>query len=501
VKQDGQRVRQAVVIVHGMGEQRPLDTLNGFIGAALDAGARTEPEFHSRPDDVTDSYESRRYLARARRSRDGVELNAQTEFYEFHWAHLMQGNRLQDLWPTFRRFIVLLPWHVPAGLRVVWAIFWGLAIALIVIAIQNIGPDFDPSRLNIANFVAVVVGNGLLALIVTLALTYLLTRFTPRWLTSSFVDVARYLDTSPRSYAVRKDIRAGMVNLLRGLHQAQIRGKPRYQRIVIVAHSLGTYIAYDAITYLWGQMNELHQGPMDTDQDAVGAAGGIAPEGLEEIERAAASVGPNGEGADAYRAAQRVIWRGLRAQGNPWLVTDFISFGSPMYFADRLMTLNPDKFRTRVDRRDFPTCPPQADEGAPGTADRRRLSYNNGGRRVLYHGAPFAVVRWTNFWFPPRLWFFGDWFAGALGDLFGKGIKDIELAGNRPWSLVPAGAHALYVSFPKDTTPESVTTVLREHMDLASSSWLLPTVNAPPADPTTRGAHAPSPSAAVAGTD
>jgi len=28
-------VRQAVVVIHGMGEQRPLETLSEFIGAAL----------------------------------------------------------------------------------------------------------------------------------------------------------------------------------------------------------------------------------------------------------------------------------------------------------------------------------------------------------------------------------------------------------------------------------------------------------------------------------
>jgi hypothetical protein len=481
-----------------MGEQRPLDTLNQFVGTALPPGTTGTPEFYSRPDEVTDSYESRRYLAR-RRAPSGEELHAQTEFYEYHWAHLMQGNRLEDLWPTFRRFVFLLPWFVPAGLRVVWAIFWALAIALAILLVQNIGPDFDLSRLTIPNLVGAVLGNGLAAIVIGLVLTYLATRITPRWLTSSFVDVVRYLDTSPRSYGVRKEIRAGMVDLLQGLHDARIRGEPRYQRIVVVAHSLGTYIAYDAITFLWGQMNELHQGPMD--RDAVGPDGGIEPEGLEQIERAAAGVGPNGEGGEAYRTAQRLIWRGLRAQGNPWLITDFISFGSPMYFANRLMTLNPTQFETRIERRDFPTCPPQPDEGNPGTADRRRLSYNNGGRRVLYHGATFAVVRWTNFWFPPRLWFFGDWFGGSLGELFGRGIKDIELVGNRPRSLVPAGAHAWYLFFPRDTSATSATTVLRNAMDLASSDWVLPTMDAPPPEPATRGAHVPSRSDVATGTN
>ena len=32
----------------------------------------------------------------------------------------MQGNRLDDLWPTFRRVLLQPPWRVPAGLRVVW---------------------------------------------------------------------------------------------------------------------------------------------------------------------------------------------------------------------------------------------------------------------------------------------------------------------------------------------------------------------------------------------
>lgn len=40
-------VRQAIVIVHGMGEQRPLETLKGFIDAALPG---PPSELHSRPD-------------------------------------------------------------------------------------------------------------------------------------------------------------------------------------------------------------------------------------------------------------------------------------------------------------------------------------------------------------------------------------------------------------------------------------------------------------------
>jgi hypothetical protein len=485
------RVRQAIVIVHGMGEQRPLDTLNGFVRAALDPNGHDSPEFYSRPDDVTDSYESRRYLAR-QLICNGEEVRAQTEIFEYHWAHLMQGNRLEDLWPTARRMVLLLPGVVPAGLRVVWAVFWGFAIGAAILFVQTTQRGFDWSKLTITNLIGWLVGAGVVATLLAFLLTYIVTRFTPRWITSSFVDVVRYLDTSPRSYGVRKEIRAGIVNLLQGLHDARIRGEPRYQRIVLVAHSLGSYIAYDAITYLWGQMNELHTKPMDLDDSATKPLGGAEPSGLDEIEQAASQVDTGGAGPSTYRDAQRAIWKGLRADGNPWRITDFVSLGSPMYFADRVYTLNPKQFSERVGRRELPTCPPRPDEGA-GYADspRRRLSYNNGGRRVLYHGAPFAVVRWTNMWFPAHWRLFGDWFGGPLAPLFGKGIQDIPLSGNRPWSLVPGFAHALYFSFPKDVRPRSATTHLRAAMDLAASSWLEPTLDSPDPEPTSRGAYIP----------
>jgi hypothetical protein len=487
------RIRQAVVIVHGMGEQRPLDTLNGFVRVALDAGGLAEPEYFSRPDDVTDSFESRRYLSRRLERPDGTEIHAQTELFEYHWAHLMQGNRLEDLWPTFRRMILLLPGQVPEGLRVVWAILWGLIIAATLLFVQAFRDGLNWGQLTITNAVGAVLGGGLFAFLLTLLLTYLLTRFTPRWLTSSFVDVVRYLDTSPRSYGVRRDIRAGIVTLLEGLHEATIRGQPRYQRIVVVAHSLGSYIAYDAISWLWGQMNELHQSPMNLAEGATGPWGGLDPGGLETIEVAAQQLDDGHATLEDYRHAQRAIWTGLRNDGNPWRITDFVSFGSPMYFADRLLTENREKFQQRVRRRDLPQCPPLPDEGDgyPNRPDRRRLSYNNGGRRVLYHGAPFAVVRWTNLWFPPGLRFFGDWFGGRLAPLFGNGVNDVCLTGNLPKRWTPGGAHAFYLSFPTDVRPESVTTQLRAAMDLASSAWARPPGELPEPDPTSRGAYVP----------
>jgi hypothetical protein len=82
-------------------------------------------------------------------------------------------------------------------------------------------------------------------------------------------------------------------------------------------------------------------------------------------------------------------------------------------------------------------------------------------------------------WFPAVWGFFGDWFAGPLAPLFGTGIKDVKLTGNKPKRLIPGYAHALYFKFPGDTSDDSVTTKLRDTLDLASTDWLAPTVGLP----------------------
>ena len=458
------RIRQAVVIIHGMGEHRPLDTLNQFIASGLQP-IEGERRFYSRPDQVTKSYESRRYLAPRQppnQARRGIR--EQTEFYEYHWAHLMQGNRLSDLWPSFSRMLLRPPWAVPIGLRVVWAVFWALLILAAIFFIFGPGGRIELTGNPLEDLLRPILGVGLVAT----AITFLVVTVLGGWVTSSFVDVVRYLDTSPRSYQVRREIRAGIVDLLEGLHASD----SNYQRIIIVAHSLGSYIAYDAISYLWGQFNDRYPPPTVRSNRAV------APDGLAEVEAAAFALDrASGEQLpalrDAYRAAQRRLWLGIRANGNPWRITDLITLGSPMYFADQLYTKNRAVFDERVARRELPQCPPKPDE-RPRLDPKKppRYSYLEAGRRVLYHGAPFAVVRWTNMWFPPRLWFFGDWFGGPLAALYGRGIEDIELPGDGWTSQFPAWAHARYFSFPDHDGPTSVTTYLRDRLELGSGSWL-----------------------------
>jgi hypothetical protein len=493
-----QRARQAIVIVHGMGEQKPLDQLRRFVDTALPP-VDGERVYVSRPDKVTDSYEARRYLA-PRQTHGGEEVYAQTELYELHWAHLMQGNRVDDLWPTFRRVLIQAPWKVPTGLRIVWLIFW----VLIVLAVWAVIVRFDQitlTELDVPQILGLLLGTSALAA----ALTYALTQFVPKWLKTSLVDVVRYLDTSPRSYDVRRKIRKEAVSLLEGLHESG-----RYQRIMIVAHSLGAFIAYDAIAYYWSRVNKLHAGFLvqkPTEPEA--------PAGLEALEAAADAIDDasdeerpvSAEMVEAYRIAQRDLWVGMRLQGNPWLVTDFISVGTPMYFADQIATIGKARFEDSVEKREMPVCPPRPNPtlNRPPT-DQTRFSWVNKGRRTLYHAAPFAVVRWTNMWFPARAWFFGDWFGGALAPLFGRGIVDIALSGNDWKRFLPGIAHTRYFKYGNSRrSPEAANQIeadedeapdlkrsgdiafhIEEALDLASTSWVAPTLAAPKYSETTK---------------
>jgi hypothetical protein len=163
-----------------------------------------------------------------------------------------------------------------------------------------------------------------------------------------------------------------------------------------------------------------------------------------------------------------------------------------MYFAHQLYTRDRAQFDHRVMRDELTTCPPTDEE----KDDKKRtgqlhFSWNNGGRRVLHDAAPFAVVRWTNFWYPSVAGFFGDWFGGRLAPLFGKGIKDVPITGNRPYRWSPGAAHAMYLGFPDDRKPGSFTTNVTETLDINSATWL--PKDPPPYDPDTADVGATPP--------
>ncbi len=130
---EARKRKQAVVIVHGMGEQKPLETLRGFVEAVW--GAAPVPRDEPSPDDVwlvPDMRAGLKELARVttRRNADGVA----TDFYELYWSDLLVGNTMAQINAWLRGLLLRWPHQVPRESFSLWLVLWALVGVIVVLA-------------------------------------------------------------------------------------------------------------------------------------------------------------------------------------------------------------------------------------------------------------------------------------------------------------------------------------------------------------------------------
>jgi hypothetical protein len=117
--------------------------------------------------------------------------------------------------------------------------------------------------------------------------------------------------------------------------------------------------------------------------------------------------------------------------------------------------------------------------------EQRKANYGykgDGIRQVLGSQSPFAVTRWTNLWFPViRGDLRGDWFGGALRPLFGPGIRDIEVQGNKPARFKRGTAHTEYFKHPDEGGDRDAAGHIRKALALQTHEVLVRLLTAPPA--------------------
>ncbi len=357
-------VRTAVVLVHGMSEKRPMETFDSFVRTALHPrdGAW---DYHPRPTVVADTFEARRYVG-----------PRQVEFFEYHWSFLMTAGKYAGVAPAAMRLFLRRPANVPDALLGVWRRVWTVVLAAVlvipVLFVSGYAFNSDVPAWIIGLTISAVV------LIFWFGLYRMMARALVNKKTAPLVDSARYLDASPLSYTARRAIRGGLVDLLRSLHD------DGYTRIVVVAHGVGSYIAYDALTLWWAQARE---------------------------------------------------------QGKAWCITDFVTIGAPLAVADLLLTRPPllsgvktsdetlraELFEALMRRGVLVGCPAENDEPESLFAATR------------WTNLWFPVTRGSRR---------GDWFGGALNPLFGAGICDIAVQGNQPERSGRGTAHTEYFSHP-----------------------------------------------------
>lgn len=428
--------RQAVLVIHGIGEQKPMETLRSFVAAVLPG----EGVF-SKPDTISLSYELRRLTTK-------LKTRQVTDFFELYWADKVEGTVFRHVFQWLRGLLFRSPARVPAHLRALWVVTWLLLIVIagLVTAVYSArGAGLIDSKT--AAYWALL---GPLVLAVPHGI-----------LMYHLGDAARYLSPTPQNVATRRAIREAGVDVLRRLHS-----DGKYDRIVLVGHSLGSVIAYDILCYYWAEVNTKFTDPVRMSQDCLAALEHLLYKTDDVMHTPVAR----------YRGLQRALWLEMFKQGHVWRVTDLITLGSPLAHAAILLARDQLDLIQKMRDRELPTNPPQPDEHAG-------LSYvldpplkNSRGElvspRVAHHAAAFCCVRWTNIFYPAALGLFGDLVAGPLASLFGEGIRDIPLTTGGWWRHT-LFAHTHYWHRRKSAVPggpQDPSDTLIEALDLGWSS-------------------------------
>jgi hypothetical protein len=407
------RKRQAVVVIHGIGEQRPMATLRGFVRSLLlDFEVINEKVlFYNKPDQLSQSFELRTLCVYPTKGR------ARTDFFEYYWANNMRGTKLGHVFSWMTRLLVRKPNSVPPRVRWLYFLFWALTITMIVLlATGYVNPSLitDFKKYSIPGIAF-----------------YFLVAITNLFLTRYLGDAARYTDASPENIGERQTIRANGINLLKAIHDSK-----KYDRIIIIGHSLGTMIGYDIIKNLWAQYNDQFKPVTDIKQPK-----------LDEMEGSYALASPPGSfknfDLNQFQKAQSNLLQEEMLLGSPWKITDFITLGSPLAYSSILMADDRNDLIERQMERELPCCPPVAEKNGTLSYEVERKSGEiDCSKKVLHYGAPFACTRWHNAFYK------NDFVGGPLKTVFGQGVEDKQLQMPGVLGMIPFLSHTHYWADP-----------------------------------------------------
>ena len=399
-------IRQAVILIHGIGQQAPGETLRPFVETLAGEG------FVTKPDRISEILEARRFA----HLPDRGERIPRTDFYELYWAHRMRDGRYrQTLAWALRLLLRTWPWRVGSHLWPVVLVFQLLALTTVAWVLVRTVPGVVAGDLDVRDVfrdgTATVTG-WLVASQVILG----------GFVTGAVSDAARYLTPHPSNVADQAEVRNEGIRLLRALHASG-----SYHRIVVVGHSLGSVIGYDVLRHVWDDLR--HPDPLRRGKQEEFVAFD------EETERILSDDGRSVPArVESYQQLQHRLWRENRERGVPWLVTDFVTLGSPLAHARLLLHSRVADLERRKLEQELPACPPVLDRYDLRSWYRRRYEATNPDGTpqladlvVGHNGATFGPTRWTNLHVPWLGWLPGDLVGGRLAPVFGVGVKDVAV--------------------------------------------------------------------------
>jgi hypothetical protein len=446
----GNYPKQAVVVIHGMGEQKPMDTIKNFARAVWRTGeppaqpGLPDPyEVWSKPDTRTGSLELRRLTTRPSAPNPTFSKGVRQDFYELYWADLSGGSTWDQVKNWIGMLLLRSPSRVPQSVMLAWILLWLIVLVAGVLVIAAALPAPKPDS---AWYMLLLWSHPPFAWLagipswMLLAIVAFLGWLVNHLIVPSFGRVVRYTRAVPDNIAARKAIRERGLKLLDELH------KEEYDRIIVVGHSLGSLLAYDLVSYFWATRRAAH----------TVKEGTPAFEHLRTLEKLTNDLeGPWDPEKirtllTQYEEARRALCQELRMRPAPvgeepdarWLITDLITVGSPLGHADFLLANSPADMRSRIEQREYASCPPIKEvvdsdrleeakaAGLLTEGAKPRLFCFSLGRDDewrLHHAAQFAVVRWTNIHDPAFLVLFGDLISAPAAPIFGPAVKDIDL--------------------------------------------------------------------------
>ena len=553
--------KQAVIVVHGMGEQRPMETLRGFVTGlfspdvtpeqiktksltrALKNAADTlmppagieevSDQFWIVPDARTGSSELSRIRAKPQPIGTG---GLESDFYELYYSDLLTGNTLQHLWAWFRGLLLRWPHQVPKSQAGLWLLLWTATLVIaLLLGSELANSPFGRLKAAWANAVHIetwwtklssVAGAALLMWLmssayrkhVNTASTKPVDGVIPRSYSAAlclalppalgvwaycrlpwsiftipgsllhelrgksilsqvfilvtgwsllkmaaaaliaylvvkmgvpvFGDVARYLRTAPDGVNARSQIRERGLKLLETVHDAKVlapgaKGEPtarEYSRVVIVAHSLGSIVAFDVLRMFWAKRGANGGKPLSSNALAA----------LDDVDKFCrenpGEAGQNpGWPLEEFVKLQERASAEVSLQDDGWRVTDFVTLGSPLAHAEFLLSRDRPRFEKLIRERVFPTSPPQLDRRVDKGGQKSLLYLSPAdGNQWPHHAAMFAVMRWTAIYDPVFGIFFGDFIGGKMRRNFGPAIAEAHTRLSKPGVFKRLVTHTHY---------------------------------------------------------
>lgn len=280
-----------------------------------------------------------------------------------------------------------------------------------------------------------------LAILVAL-ISFAILQVRRAFLVPVMTDSARLFSSSPRDVKVREAIRKRGLGLLERLHRPKGVNQQCYDEIIVVAHSLGTAVAYGVLNQFWGTRLDIWPTSPELDKALTAAENSAvllnSTPAKETDQKSKNLVG--------FRQAQRRAFEALKgsSQGNstgsqrPWLISKFITLGSPLTYAGFLLCDSREQFQSDIfDFQSRAVCPPAFDKAFDNEAKDSTFCTSSSGKDeprsgLLPHFSAMAsVCSWTNLYFKTKFTFWGDIISGPLNgqppDGLGLGILDVAL--------------------------------------------------------------------------